>query len=152
MRAHGVLVLAGCLVFGSACAGDVISNAPDSMELTIYRDWRSASSENIIAGESMEDSLGMVRETRTVELPAGRSRLMFRGVAALIVPHSARLAGLPGQVLERNFDYDLLSPGCPDRQVHRPTRARVARGTHDWAQQRAERDFALGTAGHRDRE
>jgi hypothetical protein len=53
----------------------------------------------------------MVAETRTVDLPAGRSRISFAGVADDIIPASATLEGLPGGQVERDFDYDLLDPG-----------------------------------------
>src|SRR6202162_4592507 len=53
----------------------------------------------------------MIAETRTVDLPAGRTRIEFQGVADAIIPASAALTGLPGRLVERNFDYDLLDPG-----------------------------------------
>ncbi|HKS54105.1 MAG TPA: hypothetical protein VJS12_02400, partial [Steroidobacteraceae bacterium] len=56
--------------------------------------------------------LVMVSETRTVEIPAGLSTLVFRGVADQIVPQTAALEGLPAVILESNFDYDLLTPGA----------------------------------------
>src|SRR5262249_52794370 len=36
----------------------------------------------------------------------------FRGVAATMVPQTADLGGLEDVSIERNFDYDLLSPGA----------------------------------------
>ncbi len=53
----------------------------------------------------------MISETREVDLPAGRSRIRFEGVADTIIPASAAVEGLPGALVERNFDYDLLDPG-----------------------------------------
>jgi hypothetical protein len=53
---------------------------------------------------------GLVRDTRTVAVPAGRSTLSFVDVAAQMQPETAILKGAPFDVLEQNFDFDLLSP------------------------------------------
>ncbi|MGD8394755.1 MAG: DUF4139 domain-containing protein, partial [Candidatus Eiseniibacteriota bacterium] len=52
--------------------------------------------------------LAVVRDTREVELRAGRTELRFSDVAARIDPTSVHLAG-PLEVLEQNFSYDLAS-------------------------------------------
>ena len=36
---------------------------------------------------------------------------MFEGVADGALPETAKIEGLPGHIVEQNFDYDLLSPG-----------------------------------------
>ena len=54
----------------------------------------------------------MISESRSVDLPEGVSEIQFRGVAATMVPETADLSGLEDVSLERNFDYDLLSPGA----------------------------------------
>jgi hypothetical protein len=61
--------------------------------------------------EAMEKGLILVTETRTVFLPAGRHTLRFDGVADALIPQSAAVEGLPGELVERNYDYALLSPG-----------------------------------------
>jgi hypothetical protein len=108
------------LILGIAMAlpafADVISTAPDSVAVTVYRD-RPATAEQLReagddeGGEYGPRGLAMITETRTVDLPAGRTRIAFQGVADEIIPASARLGGLPGRQVERNFDYDLLDPG-----------------------------------------
>jgi hypothetical protein len=60
----------------------------------------------------------MVSETRTIEIPAGVSTIVFRGVADQIVPQTAALEGLPAALLESNFDYDLLTPGAVIAKSH----------------------------------
>ncbi len=70
----------------------VVSPAPEHVALTIYG-----------------DDLALVRETRTVELPEGFAIVEFRGVSDAIVPRAAIVEGIDG-IVERNFDYDLLSP------------------------------------------
>jgi hypothetical protein len=58
--------------------------------------------------------LALVRDRRRVTLPAGESRLALRDVSARIQPETALLQSVlaPGRinVIEQNFDYDLLSP------------------------------------------
>jgi len=54
--------------------------------------------------------LGVVRETRSFELPKGEGLLRFRDVASQIDPTSVSLSGPEGfKVLEQSYDYDLVS-------------------------------------------
>ncbi len=53
---------------------------------------------------------GLVRDTRAVSVPAGRSTLSFVDVSAQMQPETALLKNAPFDVLEQNFDFDLLSP------------------------------------------
>jgi hypothetical protein len=94
----------------SPAAADVISRAPDAVAVTVYRD-HAASAASLRAAGAGTGGLAMIAETRTVDLPAGRTRISFEGVADAIIPASAALSGLPGRLVERNFDYDLLDPG-----------------------------------------
>ncbi|HLK26316.1 MAG TPA: hypothetical protein VKT30_16785 [Caulobacteraceae bacterium] len=90
----------------AASADDVVSAGPDKVAVTIYRDGPVAT-----AGLAASDNgLALITETRIVDVPAGRSRVLFEGVADGIVPQSAAIEGLPAGVVERNFDYDLLDP------------------------------------------
>lgn len=55
----------------------------------------------------------MVRERRRVDLPAGPVRLALEGVADRLEPKTVQFRvvdGPPVTVLERNFEFDLLSP------------------------------------------
>lgn len=95
-------------------AGQVVSAAPESAAVTIYRLGFSLDSQDERRLEEIEssDGLAMIRETRMVDLPAGRSRISFRGVADTMVPQTAAVEGVPGAILERNEDYNLLTPGA----------------------------------------
>ncbi len=56
---------------------------------------------------------GLVRERRSVELGRGRVRLDFGDVAATIQPETVYIRSLSGDglnVLEQNYEYDLLNP------------------------------------------
>ncbi len=83
-----------------------VSARPDSVALTIYQDPNGG--RGYYDGRS---GLALVTEWRTVEIPAGQSKVTFRGVAAGIVPATAALDGLPATMVERNQDYNLMSPG-----------------------------------------
>ena len=60
------------------------------------------------------DNLALVKDRRRVTLPAGRVDLAVRDVSARIMPQTALLRSLGGgagpQVIEQNFDFDLLTP------------------------------------------
>jgi hypothetical protein len=59
-------------------------------------------------------NIGLVRETRSLQLPAGRVALRFADVAAQIRPETVHLASLTQanalSILEQNYQYDLLNP------------------------------------------
>ena len=92
-----------------------VSVRPDTATVVIYRD------QPVDTVALMEQSrqpwnrldregLALIVETRTVDLPAGEGIIRFRGLATGVVPQSAVLEGLPAHVVERNADFDLLSP------------------------------------------
>ncbi|HLZ82777.1 MAG TPA: hypothetical protein VKQ54_04365, partial [Caulobacteraceae bacterium] len=90
----------------------MVSPAPAQVAVTIYRDQPMSTRALAQLGDDDTHGLALVVETRDVDLPAGRSRLRFAGVADGIVPQSAGVEGLPPRIIERNFDYDLLTPGA----------------------------------------
>jgi hypothetical protein len=94
-------------------ADTIASPAPDKVAVTLYRggDGPFQALDAWAREQAMEKGLILVSETRTVFLPAGRHTLRFEGVADALIPQSAALDGLPGGVVERNYDYALLSPG-----------------------------------------
>lgn len=59
-------------------------------------------------------NLGLVRETRRIELSSGRIALRFADVTAQIRPETVHLASLTApaalRILEQNYQYDLLNP------------------------------------------
>ncbi|MGB7923951.1 MAG: DUF4139 domain-containing protein [Pyrinomonadaceae bacterium] len=59
-------------------------------------------------------NIGLVRETRALNLPAGRIALRFSDVAAQIKPETVHLVSLTAvnslRILEQNYQYDLLNP------------------------------------------
>jgi len=56
------------------------------------------------------NNLALVQDVRSMPVPAGRTRLEFKGVSAQIQPQTVALSGQGLSVVEQNFDYDLLTP------------------------------------------
>lgn len=56
------------------------------------------------------DNLALVQDVRPIDLPAGRSRVELRDVSAAIRPETVSLSGRGLEVVEQNFDFDLLTP------------------------------------------
>lgn len=112
----GLSIGLGLLAGPAAAQVEVISERPERVAVVVYRDQAVATAELYGADDQPFDAynpsgLALVTETRTVDVPAGRSRIRFRGVAEGMLPQSAELEGLPGGI-ERNYDFDLLSPGA----------------------------------------
>lgn len=60
------------------------------------------------------EDLALVKERRKVTLPAGLTRLSLREVSGQMRPETALLravSGHPVNLVEQNFDFDLLTPG-----------------------------------------
>ena len=91
-----LLLSAGYTLAGS---GEKVSTLADQEEVavTIYN-----------------ENLALIKDKRTIGLPAGESTLAFREVSAMMRPETALLQSSLQQdivVIEQNFDFDLLSPG-----------------------------------------
>lgn len=96
----------------TAAVAGTVSHGPSAVTVTIYHNDGLATSDLVRPDASQADEgLALITETREIDLPAGLSEIRFRGVASTMVPQSANIEGLPEGTLERNFDYDLLSPG-----------------------------------------
>lgn len=82
-------------VSSTLAASEVVSTLDDqfSVAVTIYN-----------------QDLALIRDAREITLSPGRQTLAFREVSARIRPQTALLAAPELQVLEQNFEYDLLSP------------------------------------------
>jgi hypothetical protein len=89
MRRLALFIGLGVGLVGSAIADDSASE----LSLTVYN-----------------SSLALVQDVRHLDVPAGRTRLEFKDVSALIRPETVTLSGKGLGVVEQNFDYDLLTP------------------------------------------
>ena len=84
----------------------VTSAAPDSVEISVYRD-PSRGADTFIDLEEPLGGYALVTETRTIELPPGPVTIRFEGVASGIQPESAIVRGIDSA--EKNQDRLLLS-------------------------------------------
>ena len=64
----------------------------------------------VLAVTIYADDLALVRDTRPLDLTAGRQRVEFKDVSAQIRPETVSLTAAGVEVVEQNFDFDLLSP------------------------------------------
>ena len=103
---RGIVIALTLALLSPAILADVVSPAPDAVRVTIYRN--PGSPIGVAYGEEDEEDsdspsitggLVMVSETRTVEIPAGDSTVVFLGVADAIVPQTAAVEGLPAVIL-----------------------------------------------------
>ncbi len=90
-----LLCLIGLLSASSAMAQVVPPTAQGDVAVTIYNNDRA-----------------LIEDKRQLDLPGGRSRQEFRDVSARIQPETVTLNGRGLQVVEQNFDFDLLSPSA----------------------------------------
>lgn len=70
----------------------IVSDGADATALTIY-----------------PDNLALITEVRKIDLPAGKSTIVFEGVNDRMIAASAMLRAFSGFSIERNFDYALLN-------------------------------------------
>ncbi|MCK5830122.1 MAG: DUF4139 domain-containing protein [Methylococcales bacterium] len=73
------------------------------------------------------NDLALIKDQRKISLDKGNNRLAFRGVSAKMRPETAMLRSLTHgkgfNVIEQNFDYDLLTPAkLLDKYVGQPVR------------------------------
>src|ERR1051326_938116 len=54
--------------------------------------------------------LALVRDARQLEIGKGRQRLEFKDVSSAIRPETVTLAADGVDIVEQNFDFDLLTP------------------------------------------
>jgi hypothetical protein len=90
MRFLMPVILCACPAFAQDQAPS--HSAQGELDLTIYAD------------------LALVQDVRNVNLPAGTVRHEFADVSTAILPETVSLAGAGIDIVEQNFDFDLLSP------------------------------------------
>lgn len=68
------------------------------------------SAQGTVAVTIYASGTALIQDTRTLNLPAGVSRQDFPDVANTIRPNTVRLEAQGTEMVEQNYDYDLLSP------------------------------------------
>lgn len=113
MRLMHLLSLAMVLTAGwqPLAARDVVEASPaKALAVTVYRDPDRGEYDEM--DRDWPQGFAMISETREVTLPAGESTVRFTGVAEGMVAVSAIVTGLPGGVIEKNRNANLLSPAA----------------------------------------
>ncbi len=94
------LALLSLLLMSTAVNAEVYTSTPDtqkSLFVTVYN-----------------SNIGLIREVRALQIPSGEQSLKFMGVAEKINPKTVHIKSLTSpqalNVLEQNYEYDLLSP------------------------------------------
>jgi hypothetical protein len=87
------LSVSGWAVASLATVALAQDNADKRLALTIYN-----------------RDLALVEHVRPLNLPAGRQRIEFKNVSAAIIPQTVSFGVSGLELLEQNFDYDLLTP------------------------------------------
>jgi len=109
-----LILLVLLLLPAPALARETVSaSPPQDLSVTVYRDPGRAEAPlpSSLSSASL-NGFAMISETRTVVLPAGPSTIRFEGVAEGMIAVSAIVTGLPGGVIEKNRNGDLLSPAA----------------------------------------
>ena len=100
--------LLSCLAVMTAAGFAAAAPAPPAMAMA-----KSTSQQrDEVSITVYNQNFGLVREVRTIDLPAGRTALEFADVSQQIQPQTVSIKALTGNlhVLEQNYRYDLLSP------------------------------------------
>jgi hypothetical protein len=71
---------------------------------------QSSTTDKQLALTVYNEDLALVEHVRAGNLPAGRHRIEFKGVSARIMPQTVSIAAAGLELVEQNFDYDLLTP------------------------------------------
>src|SRR3982751_1198223 len=109
-----LILLILLLLPAPALARETVSaSSPQDLSVTVYRDPdRTQNSLPSALSPASLNGFAMVSETRIVVLPAGPSTIRFEGVAEGMVAVTAIVTGLPGGVIEKNRNGNLLSPAA----------------------------------------
>ena len=70
----------------------------------------SQTAQGDVAVTIYNNDLGLIQDTRQLDIRSGRMRLEFPDVSAQIQPQTVTLTGEGVGIVEQNFDFDLLSP------------------------------------------
>lgn len=82
-----------CVLFSLLICGPCVAQDKQRLTLTIYN-----------------SDLALVEDIRSIDFAAGRSRQEFKDVSARIRPETVTLTSQGIEILEQNFDFDLLTP------------------------------------------
>ena len=108
MTARRLTLIAPALTLAMTCGTPAAELTSDAAETSL-----TTSSRTSLGITVYNDGEALVRDARRVVLARGPQRVAFREVAATIRPETASLKPVSGagfDLLEQNFDFDLLTP------------------------------------------
>lgn len=113
----------GALFTGACMTAATSAGAEPGTSITIYA-----------------NNQALVQDTRLIVFAGGRQRIEFKGVSAQIRPETVSLTATDLNIIEQNFDYDLLSPAkMMEKAVgHTVTLVRTVPGTGVEKREQAE--------------
>jgi hypothetical protein len=106
----------------------------------------SQNAQGDVAVTIYNNDLALVQDTRQLDIAGGRSRLEFPDVSAQIRPETVTLTGSGIEIVEQNFDFDLLSPQALIQKAVGETITLVRTNPATGAEMR-ERALVLATNG-----
>ncbi|RPI38067.1 MAG: DUF4139 domain-containing protein [Nitrospiraceae bacterium] len=109
MKRKFSFVVFAAIICLAAIASGAEKNAPKVESLS-----SSLEDQSVVAVTIYNVNLGLVKDQRSIMLPMGMGELKFMDVASQIIPTSVHIKSLVDsdslQVLEQNYEYDLLNP------------------------------------------
>jgi hypothetical protein len=109
MKVHAILTMLVVAMLLSATASQVLCSEKEVQVST-----STIADQTGIAVTIYNSNLGLIKDLRELHLARGRSELRFMDVATAIMPASVSIRSLSDagslNVLEQNYEYDLLSP------------------------------------------
>lgn len=104
------------------------------------------SAQGDVAVTIYNNDLALIRDVRTLDIAAGRSRIEFPDVSSRIRPETLSFVAAGTAIAEQNFDFDLLSPGSLMQKAIGQTITLIRTNPSNGAETR-ERATILSTAG-----
>lgn len=128
LRVLTVLFLS-CQPIGASAEMVTTADDQQSVSLTVYN-----------------SDLALVRDTRMVTLPTGEITLAFKEISSMIQPETALLSDGAVEILEQNYEFDLLSPeSLLNKYVGREVA--IVRSNKETGEQTTVSATVLSTAG-----
>ena len=90
----------------------IVLGAPAAAQIQPILPLPSHSAQGDVAITIYNDDRALIQDRRELTLPAGRSKQEFPDVSAQIRPETVTLNGQGLEVVEQNFDFDLLTPAA----------------------------------------
>ncbi len=107
-RKFGIFLFAAIICLAAIAFG-ADKNSPKAQSLSSGQEDQTG-----VAVTIYNVNLGLVKDQRSIPLPQGQGELKFMDVASQIIPTSVHIKSLADpdslQVLEQNYEYDLLNP------------------------------------------